>query len=266
MACKKRGKRRATTIACERILPPSRVAHMTQNQSLGDKSAPNVGRLGNDQLLQREQGGPLNAEVSRTKGALTDRNKGVVVVVDTRVLPPANQRMTRTIPATGYVARSLPPLDTTRLLTILTRDTSLTTDEGFRIVECIQRWYVKSKTQITSFRARHCVRNGIVWPIAEWKEGPNVEITAVFMMEDGNFPLSSLMVRGIGLDSRGSTKRYQETWLEWVTGNTDQLMELFLVAQFWLGAVHWPRGDKSKTHGEDYNTKEYCSRFQVLMR
>jgi hypothetical protein len=263
VACRKRGKRRATTIACERILPPSRVAQMTQNQSLGisgDKSSPNVGRLGNEQLQREQQGSSLTVELNRTKGASTDRNKGVVVVVDTRA---TNQRMTRTIPTTGYVARSLPPLDSTRLLTVLTRDASLTTDEGFRIVECIQRWYVKSKTQITSFRARHCVRNGKLWPIAEWKEGPNVEITAVFMMEDGNSPLSSLTVRGIGLNSRGSTKRYQETWLEWVTGNTDQLMELILVAQFWLGAVHW---DKSKTHGEDYNTKEYCSRLRVLMR
>ena len=96
-----------------------------------------------------------------------------------------------------------------------------------------------------------------------------MEVTAVIMMEGGNLPLSCLMVCGIGFDSRGSAKRYAETWLEWVAGNTDHLKELFPVAQFWSGAVNWPRSGNSKTVEEgslDYASKEgYCPSFLLLM-
>jgi hypothetical protein len=240
-----------------------------------DKSSHIVGCLGKDQVEREQQAGCSTAEVDCAKGPLTDRNKGVLVVVDTRPLdhrfasPLASERGTKTIPR-HHVARKPPPLDTTRLLTVITRDTSLTPDEGFRFVECIQQRYVKTKTPITSFRASQCVRNGKLWPIAEWKEGPNVEVTTVVMMECGNLPLSCLMVCGTGLDFRGSAKRYGETSLEWVAGSTDHLKELFSVAQFWLGAVHWPRSDKSKMPGEgsvDYATnQEYCPGFERLMR
>ena len=241
-----------------------------------DRSSPNVGRLGKDQVEWEPRAAPSIEEIDQAKGPLTDRNKSVVVVVETRPLgrrfdsPLPDERRTQGIPAGGHVNRSPPPLDTTRLLTVITRDTSLIPDEGVRIVDCIQRRYVKTKTPITCFRARQCVRNGKVWPIAEWKEGPNIEVTAVVLMEDGNFPLSCLMVCGTGLDSQGNTKRYEETKLEWVVENTDLLGELFPVAQFWLGAAHWPRSDKSVTSAEvsvDYATKqEYCPSFQFLMR
>lgn len=262
-----------TTIACERTPPPSRVALIMRNESPGmseDKSTPIVGRVAKDQVEQ-EQRGSSTAEFDPAKGPLTDRNKGVIVVVDTRPLDhqSASASRTQTIPSGGHFARSVPPLDTTRLLTVITRDASLTADEGFRVVECIQRRVVKTKTPITSFRARQCVRGDKMWPIVEWKEGPNVEVTAVVMMEGGNFPLSCLTVCGTGLDCQGSAKRYEKTELEWVAGNTDDLKELFPVAQCWLGAAHWPRSDKSKTPGEsslDYATKqEYSPTFPLLM-
>lgn len=238
----------------------------------GDRSSPIVGRLGEDQV---ERAVPSIAEGDHAKGPLMDRNKSVVVVIEARPFdhrfgsPLSNEGRTQGIPACGRVERSLPPLDTTRLLTVITRDTSLIPDEGVRVVDCIQRHYVTTKTPISSFRVRQFVRSGKVWPIAEWKEGRNVEVTAVVMMEDGNFPLSCLMVCGTGLDSRGSTKRYEETKLEWVVGNTDHLRELFVVAQFWLGAAHW-QSDKSKTSEEvsanSATKQEYCPGFRLLMR
>lgn len=244
------------------------------NESFGmpeDRSSPILGRLGEDQV---ERAAPSIAEIDHDKGPLMDRNKSVVVVIEARPFghrfgsPLSNESRTQGIPACGRVDRSLPPLDTTRLLTVITRDTSLIPDEGVRVVDCIQRHYVRTKATIASFRVRQLVRSGKVWPIAEWKEGPNVEVTAVVMMEDGNFPLSCLMVCGTGLDSRGSTKRFEETKLEWVVANTDHLRELFAVAQFWLGAAHW-QSDKSKTSEEgsvDSATKqEYRPSFQQLL-
>jgi hypothetical protein len=240
-----------------------------------NKSCPIVSQSGEDQVEREQQGVSSTAEVDRADGALTDRNKGVVVVVDTRPLdhqlvsPLTNEHRMRMIRSGRQVARSLPPLDTTRLLTVLIRDVFLTSDEGLRVVECIQRRYVRTKTPIMSFRARNCVLNGKDWPILEWKEGPNVEVTAVVMIECGNLPLSCLLVCGIGLDSRGSTKRYDNTSLEWVAANADHLKELFPVARFWLGAVHWPRSDRSRMLGEDsvdYANQQYCPSFELLMK
>ena len=115
-------------------------------------------------------------------------------------------------------------------------------------MECIERRHINVHTPFTSFRARQCVRNGKIWPITEWKEGPNVEVTAVVRLEDGNIPLSHLLVHGIGLDFRGNARRYEEIWLEWIVGDICHLKELFPVAQFWVGAVHWPRNNISTMH------------------
>jgi hypothetical protein len=128
---------------------------------------------------------------------------------------------------------------------------------------------MKNKVPITSFRARQCPRDGKIWLIIEWKEGSNTEITGVVMMENGDLPLSCLLVRGIGLDCSGGAKRYEETWLEWVVGEIGHLKELFLVARFWLGAAHWPKADISNISVEgclNHGKEEYYSGLRLLTR
>lgn len=129
------------------------------------------------------------------------------------------------------------------------------------IADYIDRYFRSTSRPITGFRAGvvKLFNDEKVWPIVEWREGPDTDVMAIFKVMGPDTPCGCLMHYGNGIEW-GVRKRWRESLLEWQVAAIADLCDLFMVAQHILGILHWSNEDIVNLYLKD--CPENCSNEQ----
>jgi hypothetical protein len=114
------------------------------------------------------------------------------------------------------------------------------------IAPFLENHFQATKARITGFRARAVAYfPGQVkpWPVVEWREDQDTDVSVIFDIENLGSPCSYLMHTGVELGWHGECRRWRKSSLMWLVAEIHQLKELFVAAQQILGILQWSEAD-----------------------
>ena len=110
------------------------------------------------------------------------------------------------------------------------------------IVAFLDRKFTSCTAAITGFRAGQIPTtdaNDPYYPVVQWQEGREMEVMALFRIEEGN-SFNTLLHYGEGITYQRDGRRWRRSTLEWQVSSLDHLGKLLTLAHQALGIHHWP--------------------------
>ena len=152
-------------------------------------------------------------------------------------------------------------------------------DTAVLITECLERHFREVTAPITGLRAsilRPLSEDNYAYPVLEWKEGTETNVTSVFKVEgveDNGFPrlpMSNLMLFGVGIGWQGGGRRFKQSCLEWEVVNMAHFRDLLQAAQNVLGIQHWAQPQQPTLYlagdPECFSNEEYIpSMYEIQL-
>jgi hypothetical protein len=130
-----------------------------------------------------------------------------------------------------------------------------TKEHALTIAECLYEGCMTRNTRIFGLRA--CVVYALTgndsWTIVQWREDLEIDVVAIFIVENETSPCNYLMHFGLRNRSQmqPGSKYWKESTLSWKVTSIIHLQELFKGAQHILGMLGWSRTDLLRVYCKD---------------
>jgi len=128
------------------------------------------------------------------------------------------------------------------------------------ITNFLENHFQNTKARVTGLRARavnYFPGQVKPWPVVEWREDQDTDISLIFDIENQELPCSYLMHTGVGLGWHGEGRRWRKSSFMWFVAEVHQLKELFVAAQQILGVLQsWSDTDTLNLHHENSTSRD----------